>query len=224
MSHECTCNQCDTPEEQMELVDLLNEKDLTKPKKYDFDKMVKAMTLFIEATGAPLSTDENLQESPTRMAKMWEVLLGGYDIDTKQYVKLFPATSDNMVTMSGIKFFSFCAHHGLPFIGVMHISYIPNKQIVGLSKLARIGRAHSKKFQVQEDLTREIAMDLEKLLDPKGVAVQLRSTHLCGSLRGVRTHGAIMTTTHLTGLYKTEPMARNEFLETIKGDPNVFNY
>ena len=228
MNNRCECGEdhqeCDSVE-QLEFKDLITEQDLIKPKKYDFDKMKLATQLFLDAVGHPdWRKDDNTFETPTRVAKMWEVLLGGYDIDNDQHSKTFPATSDNAVFISNVPFFSMCSHHLMPFSGVINLAYIPDGKVVGLSKLPRIARTHCKRLQLQENLTKDIATDIERLLNPKGVAVQIKATHSCMSLRGVRSHGAITTTTHLSGLFKTDLAARTEFLETIKADPNVFRY
>lgn len=190
---------------------------------YDKIKMEKSITLFLEAIGEDLE-NENIKETPKRTAKMWEVLLGGYNLDPKQHIKLFPATSNNMVTLANIPIFSFCSHHILPFLGTIAVAYIPDKNIIGISKLARIARTYAKQLNVQEDLTNNIAQTLQELLSPKGVAVQIRAQHLCTILRGVRAHGAVMTTTALTGLFKEDEKARLEFLDTIKRENNVFSY
>ena len=190
---------------------------------YDEEKMKEATRLFIEAVGAD-PNDEGLIDTPNRVSKMYGVLLGGYGKKTDECVTTFTAKSDDMVTLSNIPIFSFCSHHLLPFIGTISIAYIPNDKIIGISKLARIARVHAKKLQVQEDLTAEIAKDIERLLNPQGVAVQIRAQHLCTVLRGARSHGAVMTSTHVSGIFKEDVKARNEFLETVKGNNNVFSY
>lgn len=191
--------------------------------KYNTEKMKQATVMFLEAIGENLN-NPNIVGTPERVAKMWEILLGGYDIDTENIITTFPAKSEDMVTLSNIPIYSFCSHHLLPFIGEISIAYIPNARIVGISKLARIARAHSKKLQVQEDLTKDIADDLEKLLKAQGVAVQIRAQHFCTILRGARAHGSVMTTTHVSGIFKEDEKARLEFLDTIRRENSVFNY
>lgn len=192
-------------------------------KKYDYEKVKKATRLFLEGIGENPDR-EGLLETPDRVAKMQAIMLGGYDLDNQQYVKLFEAESDDMVTLSNINFTSMCEHHLQPFIGKLHIAYIPNKHIIGISKLVRIARTHCRKLQNQERLTKNIADDIEKLLQPRGVAVQMRSQHFCMCLRGVRSQGSVMTTTAVRGLIKEDAKARAEFLEAIKGENNVFGY
>ena len=192
---------------------------------FDKKKMEQSTAMFLDAVGHPdWQNDPNTKETPKRVSRMWETLLGGYDIDTSEYEKTFPATSDDAVFSINNKFFSFCSHHFMPFVGVINVGYIPNGKVIGLSKIPRIARAHAKKLNLQEDLTKAIADDLTRILKPQGVAVQISAIHFCQSLRGVRSHGAVTVTTHLSGLFKEDAAARNEFLEAIKVDTNVFKY
>ena len=196
-----------------------------KPPKYNALKMQKATAMFLDALGDKnWRKDENTKETPLRVAKMYGILLGGNDIDNESHVKVFQSTASDMVTLSNVPFYSFCAHHLLPFVGKLHIAYIPNGKVLGVSKLVRIARTHAKKLQLQEDLTNDIADDLDSLLQPLGVAVQVQSSHSCMTLRGVRSHGAFMTTTSLRGLMKDDLAARTEFLQAIqaKGDVNGY--
>lgn len=190
---------------------------------YDMEKMKQATRMFIEAIGDDPDR-EGLLDTPTRAAKMWKILLGGYDLDNTEHVRVFTAESQDMVTLSNINFFSYCEHHMQPFIGKLAISYIPNTKVLGVSKLVRIARTHGKKLQIQERLTKEIADDIERLLNPLGVAVQLRMQHFCMALRGVRSQESVMTTTAVRGLFKDDPKARAEFLDTIKNNHEVFGY
>lgn len=191
--------------------------------KYDAEKMKQATRLFIEAIGDNPDR-EGVLETPQRCAEMYQILLGGYDIDNTDHVKMFKAEGEDMVTVHNIPLYSFCEHHMVPFIGKMHISYIPKEKIIGLSKLVRIARTHTKKLQVQERLTKEIADDIEKLLSPQGVAVQIQATHFCMVLRGVRAHGSVTTTTTVRGMFKDDAKARSEFLDTIKRESGVYGY
>lgn len=191
--------------------------------KYDYEKMKQATKLFIEAIGDSVNR-EGLFDTPKRVATMYQVLLGGEDIDNVKHVKMFKAESDDMVTLHNIPIYSFCEHHLMLFVGKLHIAYIPNRSVIGISKLIRIARTHTKKLQIQERLVKEIADDLQRLLQPKGVAVQIQATHFCIALRGVRSHGAIMTTTVVRGILKDDEKARNEFLNTIKREGTVYGY
>jgi len=190
---------------------------------YDYEKVKESCRLFLEGIGEDPKR-EGLIETPERFAKMYKILLGGYGDDNAQYVKLFTAESQDMVTVTNVNFFSYCEHHIQPFIGKLSIAYIPNKKIIGVSKLIRIARTHTKKLQIQERLVKEIVDDLERLLEPQGVAVQLKAQHFCMALRGVRSQESVMITTAVRGLFKEDEKARNEFLETIKGTHEVFGY
>lgn len=190
---------------------------------YNFEKMKEATKLFIEAIGDDPSR-EGLLETPDRVSRMYGKLLNGYGEDVTKYAKTFTATSDDMVTLHNIPFYSFCEHHIILFIGRLHICYVPDKKIIGVSKLVRIARTFTKKLNIQENLTTEIADAIERIVKPKGVAVQLQAQHFCTSLRGVRTTEGIMTTTAVRGVLKDNPMARNEFLDTIKRSGSIFSY
>lgn len=190
---------------------------------YDNQKMQQATKLFIEAIGDD-PTREGLIETPKRVADMYEILLGGYGIKNEEHVKIFTAESQDMVTLHNIPIFSLCEHHLMLFVGKIHIAYIPNKKVIGVSKLVRIARTHTKKLQIQERLTKEIADDITRLLNPLGVAVQIQAQHFCMALRGVRSPGGIMTTTAVRGILKDDEKARNEFLQTIKSNESVFSY
>jgi GTP cyclohydrolase I len=191
--------------------------------KFDYEKVKQSCKLFLEGIGEDPSR-EGLLETPDRFARMYQILLGGYDSDNTQHVKVFTAESTDMVTVANVNFFSYCEHHIQPFIGKLSIAYIPGEKIIGVSKLVRLARTHAKKLQVQERLVKEIADDVERLLKPQGVAVQLKAQHFCMALRGVRSQESVMVTTAVRGLFKTDEKARAEFLETIKGNHDVFGY
>lgn len=190
---------------------------------YNYEKVKQSCKLFLEGIGED-PTREGLLETPDRVAKMYQVLLGGYEMDNVKHAKLFTAESNDMVTMHHIPFYSFCEHHLMLFVGKIHIAYVPHRTIVGISKLARIARTHTKKLQIQERLTKVIVEDLEILLRPLGVAVQIQAQHFCIALRGARSHRSVMTTTAVRGLFKEDAKARSEFLDTIKADSNVYGY
>jgi GTP cyclohydrolase I len=155
---------------------------------------------------------EALRETPRRVAAALGELLRPV---------AFRATSfpnegyDELVVVSGIAFTSLCEHHLLPFTGVAHVAYLPDERIVGLSKLPRLVELHSRRLQVQERLTVEIADSLEGELRPKGVGVVLEAHHACMGLRGVRQPGAVTTTSALRGRVRDDPRTRQEFLELI---------
>lgn len=156
---------------------------------------------------------DGLIETPMRVAKSIRELTFGYKEDPGLILnKVFDVAYDEMVVLKGIEFWSLCEHHMLPFHGTASIAYIPNGKVVGISKLARLVHCFSRRLQVQERLTQEIAEAIQTHLNPLGVGVKLQATHLCMALRGVRTP-ATMITSKLLGAMKSESSARNEFLK-----------
>lgn len=128
----------------------------------------------------------------------------------------FPSDNDEMVMLTDIPFRSLCAHHMVPFVGVVHVAYVPRKKIVGLSKIPRLIKFHSNDLTVQEDLTEKIARDLNHRLDAVGVAVVMKAEHMCMSLRGVQTHDVLTTTSKMMGCFADHSkLARQEFLAMI---------
>jgi GTP cyclohydrolase I len=149
-----------------------------------------------------------LADTPARVARMYEEVLGEYDFTPT----VFPNPGyDEMVVERGIPFYSLCEHHMLPFFGVAHVGYVPADRVIGLSKIARLVRARAGRLQIQERLAAEIADELDRLLHPVGVGVVLEATHLCMSMRGVRAPGAVTVTSSLRGCLKEKPEARAEF-------------
>ena len=159
---------------------------------------------------------EGLLDTPKRVAKSYKEIFGGYEQDVDDILTTFENEGyDEMVTLRDIEFYSTCEHHMLPFMGTAHISYIPSKRIVGLSKLARVLDVYSKRLQVQERLTTQVADILLEKLNPKGVAVMLEAKHFCMLCRGARKQNSKMITTSLKGVYN-KPEVRAEFLNSIK--------
>lgn len=196
---------------------------LEKNETYNQEKVEQAITLLLEGIGHP-KEDINIQDTPKRVAKMYKVLLGGYDQNPEDILTFFPTTSTTMVNVTNTQFYSFCAHHMLPFIGKIHIGYIPNGKVVGLSKLARVPRIFAKRLNLQEDLTQTIADYLYEKLGAKGLIVRIESTHMCMTIRGVRSPGVITSTT----VQKGELDERNirEFEQAIVSSKSkdVFSY
>lgn len=163
---------------------------------------------------------EGLQNTPERVANSLKFLTGGYWINIEELVNdaLFQdSNTDEMVILKDIDMFSLCEHHMLPFIGKCHVAYLPDGQIIGLSKVPRIVDAFSRRLQVQERLTTQIADCLNDLLKPKGVAVVIDALHLCMSMRGVEKQNSYTTTSSMLGVFKTNPSTRSEFLSLIAG-------
>lgn len=182
-------------------------------KKYNFNKMKKATELFLEAIGEDLKRD-GLKDTPRRVAGFYQTVLSGYDEDAKKHIKAFDCDTDDMVVVES-PIYSFCEHHLALFSGRIIIAYIPNKKVIGLSKLIRIARVFAKRLQIQERLAKNIADFLEENLSPQGVAVYIEAEHMCMSIRGVRTPGSKTRTTRLTGMFKINPSTHQEFLGYI---------
>ncbi len=159
---------------------------------------------------------EGLLETPNRVAKSYKEIFGGYRQNIDDVLTTFENEGyDEMVTLKDIEFYSTCEHHMLPFMGTAHISYIPGRKIVGLSRLARTLDIYSKRLQVQERLTTQVADILFEKLNPKGVAVMLEAKHFCMLCRGARKQNSKMITTALKGAYNKHEV-RTEFLNSVK--------
>ena len=160
---------------------------------------------------------EGISKTPERVAKAWEFLSKGYDQDLESIINnaIFTEDYDEMVTIKDIDFFSLCEHHLLPFFGKAHVAYIPDGKIVGLSKIPRIVEMFSRRLQVQERMTQQIAETLNKVLHPKGVAVVLEGAHMCMQMRGVEKQNSYATTSSMMGLFRKDSRTREEFLNII---------
>ena len=161
---------------------------------------------------------EGLLKTPVRVERSLRFLTRGYHQDLEDVVNgaLFEAESDDMVIVRDIEFFSMCEHHMLPFFGKCHVGYIPNKKIIGLSKVARIVDMFSRRLQVQERLTKDISHALMDILDAEGVGVVMDAQHLCMQMRGVEKQNSITTTSSMLGSFRRELATRNEFTRLIR--------
>lgn len=158
---------------------------------------------------------EGLKETPRRVVSAWEEWFSGYGMNEADVYKVFEDGGelyDEMVLLTDIPVFSHCEHHVTPFIGVAHVAYIPDKKIVGLSKLARVVDLFARRLQVQERLTTQIANSIDSNLNPLGVAVVVKAKHFCMCTRGVKTPGVDTTTSCMTGVFRDKPEARAEFM------------
>lgn len=162
---------------------------------------------------------EGLKDTPARVARMYAELLGGMRIDPKIYLeKFFTEKYDEVVLVRDISFCSLCEHHLLPFMGKAHVAYLPAGKVIGLSKLARVVEAVSRRPQVQERMTEDIANLLTDELGARGVAVVLEATHTCMTIRGVRKPESLCVTSALKGHFRTSLSTRSEVLQLIYGN------
>ena len=161
---------------------------------------------------------EGLISTPRRVEDAYKFLTSGYkeNLDDILNNAVFKSENNEMIIVQDIEFYSLCEHHILPFFGKCHIGYIPNKKIIGLSKMARITDHFSRRLQLQERLTSEIAESIEKILNPVGVGVVMEGMHLCMMMRGVQKQNSYAVTSALRGMFKTDPRTRNEFLNLIR--------
>lgn len=180
------------------------------------ESIEKAIIAIIKEIGED-GDREGLKNTPTRVAKAYEKIFGGYKMKAEDIMTVFDGEDyDEMIICKNIDFYSTCEHHMQPFFGKISIGYIPDKKIVGISKLPRIVEIFSRRLQNQERLTMQIAKTLTKLINPKGVGVVMEGKHLCMMARGVQKQNAVMTTSYCTGLFRSDLSTRNEFLRLIQ--------
>jgi|AFSR01.1.fsa_nt_gi GTP cyclohydrolase I len=161
---------------------------------------------------------EGLLKTPSRVAKMYAELTAGYHIDPDALINdaIFSVSYDEMVLVKNIEFSSLCEHHMLPFMGRVHVAYIPNGKVVGLSKIPRIVEMFARRLQVQERMTVQIADFINQRLEPLGVAVVAEGVHMCAVMRGVKKAGATMVTSAMRGVFRDDPKTRSEFMAHIE--------
>jgi GTP cyclohydrolase I len=189
---------------------------LTTP--VDKERIQRAVREIIAAVGEDASRD-GLQETPRRIADMYEEIFAGLRTDPYQFLGVtFDEAYSEMVVLKDIPFYSMCEHHFAPFHGVAHVAYIPSGRVVGLSKLARVVEAYARRPQVQERLTAQIADTIMEGLQPKGAAVVIQAEHTCLTMRGIKKPGAKMVTSAVRGLFKDHPPTRAEFQAILRGD------
>src|SRR6187549_376845 len=161
---------------------------------------------------------EGLRDTPKRVEKAYRFLTSGYDADIDQVLNnaLFTVDYSEMVIVKDIDFYSLCEHHLLPFFGKCHVAYIPTTKVIGLSKIPRLVEVFSRRLQVQERLTNQIAETIRDKVAPLGVAVVMEATHLCMSMRGVEKQNSVAITSAMLGAFREQSRTRMEFLELIK--------
>jgi GTP cyclohydrolase IA len=167
---------------------------------------------------------DGLQETPKRLVKAFREYFCGYDEDPEQILhKTFAEVDgyDEMIVLRGVSFESHCEHHVAPIIGRAWVGYVPDRRVVGISKLARVVETFARRLQIQERLTAQIANTIETVLKPRGVAVVVKATHHCMLSRGVKKHGADLVTSRMLGVFRDQPMTRGEFLALVNSDVEV---
>ena len=184
-------------------------------------KIAKLIEKLLQELGED-PTREGLLKTPTRVAKSWLYFSRGYNLDLDDVVNnaIFHETSKDMVVVRDVEFFSLCEHHLLPFFGKAHVGYIPNGNVIGLSKIPRIIDMYARRLQVQERLTHQIADAIQDVLKPNGVAVVMEGRHMCMQMRGVEKQNSLATTSTMLGRFRESVRTRNEFMYLINR-PNI---
>ena len=180
-------------------------------------KMIESLTHDLLKEIGEDPSREGLLKTPERVSKAWEYFSQGYRLSLDDIINdaLFTESSEDMVIVGDIEFFSFCEHHLLPFFGKAHVGYLPNCKIIGLSKIPRIIDMYSRRLQVQERLTHQVAKTLNDVLAPRGVAVVMEGRHMCMQMRGVEKQNSFASTSSMIGQFRKSAETRSEFLSIL---------
>ena len=186
-------------------------------RKFQKEKISNAISEILSGIGEDPQR-EGLLKTPQRVAKAYEFLTKGYFENPQDVINnaVYEEDVDEMIVVKDIELYSLCEHHLLPFIGKAHVAYLPEKKIIGLSKIARLVEIYARRLQVQERLTNDIAKTLDECLNPKGVAVVIEAAHMCMQMRGVEKQNSKMVTSAMLGAFKTNAATRSEFMNFIK--------
>ena len=191
----------------------LKGRSLSDNNNIEFENAVKTMMLHVGEN----PEREGLLETPQRVRKAYEFIYGGYKENPREILEkaLFTSSNDEMVLIKDIEFYSTCEHHLLPIIGRVHVAYIPDGKVVGLSKIPRVVNVFARRMQIQEQLTEQIADAIMDAIAPKGVAVVVAARHMCMEMRGVEKINSTTTSSALRGLFKKDEKTRSEFFSLI---------
>ena len=182
----------------------------------DKEKIKQAVTLFLEGIGEDTKR-EGLIETPERIAQMWEELFAGYESSAAEHLgRTFSSKQTGLVVEKDITFYSVCEHHLLPFYGKVHIGYIPDGRVVGLSKLARTVEVYARRAQIQEQLTDQIADAVMDILEPRAVLVMIEAEHMCMTMRGIKKPGSKTVTISTRGCAEGDSQLKQEFFSLIQ--------
>ena len=182
----------------------------------DKEKVEAGVRLILEGIGEDVNR-EGLLETPDRIARMYEEIFGGMDRDAAEPLKkIFHASNNEMVVEKDITFYSTCEHHMLPFYGKAHVAYIPNGEVVGISKLARTVEIYARRLQIQEQLTAQVADALMEQLKPKGVMVMMEAEHMCMTMRGIKKPGSRTVTYVTRGIFNEDERLVNKFFQMVR--------
>ncbi|MEA3369823.1 MAG: GTP cyclohydrolase I FolE [Campylobacterota bacterium] len=186
---------------------------MSEKQNLEFENAVKSMMAHVGED----PDREGLVDTPSRVRKAYEFIYGGYKEDPKEILSkaLFTSSNDEMVLVKDIEFYSTCEHHLLPIIGRVHVAYIPDGKVVGLSKIPRVVNVFARRMQIQEQLTEQIADAIMDAIAPKGVAVVVTARHMCMEMRGVEKINSTTTSSALRGLFKKDEKTRSEFFSLI---------
>lgn len=186
-------------------------------KPYENERVLKITEQLLAAIGEDPKR-EGLKRTPERMMKAYDFLTSGYRKNIKEVINqaIFHEKNQEMIIVQDIEVYSLCEHHLLPFFGKAHVAYIPNGKIIGISKIPRIVDMFARRLQVQERLTDQIAGEINRILDPKGVAIVIEAKHLCMMMRGIEKQNSSLTTSSMLGQFQDSQNTRMEFLSLIQ--------
>ncbi len=182
-------------------------------------RIAGSVDTILRSIGSENLDTQGTRRTPVRVAEMYDELLSGYSIDPEKLLNgaLFEVEYDEMVVVKSIDFYSLCEHHLLPFFGQAHVGYLPDKKVIGLSKIPRLVDMFARRLQVQERMTQQIARFLDDLVAPRGVGVVVEGNHMCTVMRGVRKQNALMVTSAVLGSFRDDHATREEFASHVRG-------